>query len=197
MDQVLDFLREHLGDFTLIKVYIACAAAGGTVVLGQAGLNLFGLGGDADTDADVDADELDDGDGSMTFISVRTLASFLTIFGLVGWLGTEQGWGSAVTPLVALISGSSTMFIVAYLMFSFQKLTSSGNVKPRSAIGTTAQVYLKVPAKRTGTGKVTVTLQGRSQEFGAVTDGEEIPTGATCRLTGMTTEDTFEVEPLN
>ncbi len=197
MDQVLEWLNENLGDWALVKVYIACAVAGGSVLLGQAGLNLFGLGGDVDIDADVDADALDAGDGSVSFISVRTLASFMTIFGLVGWMGTAEEWGPVQTPLVALLAGSSTMLVVAYLMFSFRKLASSGNVKPREAVGKTAQVYLKIPAKRSGQGKITVTLQGRSQEFSAVTSGEELPTGAGCRLIGMTNEDTFEVEPLN
>ena len=197
MDQVLDWLKENLSDFALIKVYIACAAAGGTVLLGQAGLNLFGLGGDTDVDADVDADDLDTGDGSVSFISVRTLSSFMLMFGLVGWLGTAEEWGAVKTPFFALLAGSSTMLVVAYLMFMFHKLASSGNVKPRQAVGKTAQVYLKVPANRSGQGKVTVALQGRSLEFSAVTSGEEIPTGAACRLVGMTTEDTYEVEPLN
>ncbi len=197
MDQVLDWVRANLGTWTLIKVYVACAAAGGTVLLGQAGLNLFGLGGDTDVDADVDADDLDTGDGSVSFISVRTLASFMTMFGLVGWLGTAEGWGKTKTPLYALLAGSSTMLVVAYLMFSFRKLASSGNVKPASAIGSTAKVYLKIPGKHSGQGKVTVALQGRSLEFSAVTAGEELPTGASCRLIGMPTEDTFEVETLN
>lgn len=197
MDQVLDWVRGNLGAWTLMKVYIACATAGGAVLLGQAGLNLFGIGADTDVDADVDADELDTGDGSVSFISVRTLASFMTMFGLVGWLGTAEGWGGVKTPVIALLSGSSTMVVVAYLMFSFRKLASSGNVKPASAIGSTAQVYLKIPANGSGQGKVTVTLQGRTLEFSAITAGEEIPTGAACRLVGMTTEDTFEVEPLN
>jgi len=197
MDQVLDWLGTNLGTWTLIKVYMACAAAGGTVLLGQAGLNLFGLGGDADIDADVDADALDTGDGSVSFISVRTLASFMTMFGLVGWLGTAEGWGSVKTPVFALLAGSSTMLIVAYLMFTFRKLASSGNVRPADAVGRTAKVYLKIPGNHSGQGKVTVALQGRSQEFSAVTAGAEIPTGATCKLVGMNTEDTFEVEPLN
>jgi hypothetical protein len=201
MDEVLGWLKENVGGlfetFGLIKVYIACAVAGGTVLLGQAGLNLFGLGGDTDVDADVDADELDTGDGSVSFISVRTLASFATMFGLVGWLGTANEWGTWQTPLYALLAGSSTMLAVAYLMFTFRKLASSGNVRPIDAVGSTAQVYLRIPGQRSGQGKVTVTLQGRSQEFSAVTPGDAIPTGAACRLTGMTTEDTFEVEPLN
>ena len=197
MEQLLDWLRGNLSDWTLIKVYIACAIAGGTVLLGQAGLNLFGLGGDADVDADVDADDLDTGDGSVSFISIRTLSSFMTMFGLVGWLGTAEGWGGVRTPLFALLAGSSTMVIVAYLMFAFRRLASSGTIEPAGAVGSIARVYLKIPGNHTGRGKVTVSLQGRSQEFSAVTAGEEIPTGADCKLVGMTTEDTYEVEPTN
>lgn len=197
MDQFLDWVRENLGDWTLVRVYIACAVAGGTVLLGQAGLNLFGLGGDTDVDADVDADDLDAGDGSVSFISVRTLASFMTMFGLVGWLGTERGWGGIKTPLFALFSGASTMLIVAYLMYTFRKLVSSGNVDPQNAVGQTATVYLRIPGNHAGRGKVTVTLQGRSQQFDAVTAGEALPTGADCRLVGLATEDTFEVESLH
>ena len=196
MDQILEWARGTLSDFTLVKVYIACAIAGGSVLVGQAGLNLFGLGGDADIDADMDVDELDAGDGSISFISVRTLASFLTMFGLVGWAGTADGWGPTRTPIIAFLAGSSSMLVVAYLMFTFRKLVSSGNVQPKSAVGRTAKVYLKIPANRSGRGKVTVELQGRSLEFGAVTDGPEIPTGSDCRLVGMSTNDTFEVEAL-
>jgi hypothetical protein len=196
MNDALDWLRAHLGEWALVKVYIACAIAGGTILLGQAGLNLFGMGGDVDIDADVDADALDAGDGTVSFLSVRTLASFMTMFGLVGWLGTAQGWGELRTPLFAFLAGSSIMLLVAYMMFMFQRLASEGNLSPRTAIGKTARVYLKIPAARSGKGKVTVVLQGRSEQFSAVTAGEELPTGSDCRLVDMTTEDTFQVEPL-
>ena len=101
------------------------------------------------------------------------------------------------TPLFAFLAGSSTMVIVAYLMFTFRKLASSGNIQPAAAVGKTARVYLKIPGNHEGRGKVTVVLQGRSQQFGAVTAGDPIPTGADCRLVGMTTDDTYEVEALH
>ena len=98
MDQVLEWARNNLGNWALIKVYIACAVAGGSVLLGQAGLNLFGIGGDTDVDADVDADDLDTGDGTMGFISVRTLASFMTMLlrPFWGWRFSSRHWASSV-----------------------------------------------------------------------------------------------------
>ena len=196
LEGALEWAKDHLGTWTLVKAYIACAAAGGTVLLGQAGLNLFGLGGDVDVDADVDADALDAGDGSVQFLSVRTMASFLTLFGLVGWAGTAYGWGTVPTAAAALASGSSVMILVAYLLATFRKLQSQGNLDPRRAVGSSAQVYLRIPEKGAGQGKITVALQGRTAEFAAVSSGPELATGSTCRIVDMTTADTFVVEPL-
>jgi len=194
-DTITGWLKGNFSDFALSKLYITCAIAGGTVLLGQTGLNLFGIGGDTDVDPDVDVDDLDGGD-SLNFLSVRALAGFLTFFGLVGWVGTDAGWGQVGTVGAAFASGTSVMFLVAFLMRMFQRLASSGNVKPENAVGKTARVYLRVPAERSGKGKITVRVQDRSMEYEAVTRGPELPTGSECRIVEMITEGTFEVASL-
>jgi len=195
-DSITGWAKENLSDFAMAKVYIACAIAGGTVLIGQTGLNLFGLGGDTDIDPDIDVDALDGGD-SLNFLSIRALAGFLTFFGLVGWTGTDAEWGSGATVGAAFASGASVMLLIAFLMRFFQRMASSGNVQPHQAVGKTAQVYLKVPAERSGKGKITVRVQDRSMEFDAVTKGPELPTGSECRVVEMITESTFEVAPLD
>ena len=70
-------------------------------------------------------------------------------------------------------------------------------MRPENAVGKTAKVYLRVPGEHSGAGKITVSIQGRSQEFGAVTGGPELPTGSEARVLGMTTENTFEVVALD
>ena len=68
---------------------------------------------------------------------------------------------------------------------------------PQRAIGKVATVYLRVPGGRSGKGKITVSIQGRTVEFGAVTaSDDEIPTGAECRVVAMTSSNTFEVAPV-
>lgn len=195
-DSVVGWSREHLSDWTLIKVYMACAVAGGSVLIGQTGLSLFGLGGGEDVDADMDVDDIEGEGGSLSFLSIRALSGFLTFFGLIGWGGTAAEWGTAPTFLASMAGGGSVMFLIAWTMRFFQRLQSHGNLDPSSAVGKPAHVYLKIPSGRSGKGKITVSLQGRSCEFEAVSPGPELPSGSECRIVRMITEDTFEVAPL-
>ena len=196
-DTIVDWGKTHLGEWGMVKIYWACAIAGGSVLVAQTGLNLFGLGdADTDVDPDVDVDEVEGGD-DLNFLSIRALAGFLTFFGLVGWGGSGAGWPTAVHVPVAAAAGSFVMVMVAIIMRFFRRMTSSGTVQPFSAVGSSATVYLRIPARRSGKGKITVSLQGRSMQFDAMTAGEELPTGSECRILRMTTESTFEVGPLD
>ena len=192
---IVGWAKENLSDWTMVKVYIARAVAGGTVLIGQTGLSLFGLGGDADVDPDMDVDALDGAD-SLHFLSIRALAGFLTFFGLVGWGGTASGWNGGVTVLAAFGAGAMVMVFVAVIMRFFQRMHSAGNVESKNALGSTASVYLRIPGHHGGKGKITVSIQGRSMEYDAVTSGDEIPSGGVCRIVGMPTQDTFEVARL-
>ena len=185
-------------------VYLGCAAAGGTVLLVQTVMMLFG-GGDHDAGslhadhADIgqaDSGEHHGGDTGLSLLSVRSIAAFLTFFGLAGWGGTASGWGTFPTIAAAFGAGTLMLFAVAWI-FSFQrKLFSSGNVDPRNAVGLTARVYLRIPAQNSGKGKITVSVQGRTHEFSAWTAGPEIPTGQEVKVLRQLTADTFEVAPL-
>lgn len=195
-DKLLEWSGKHLSDWTVAKAYIACAVAGGAVILGQTGLNLFGLGGDADVDPDVDVDDIEGADG-LNFLSIRAMAGFLTFFGLVGWGGTAAGWGTGPTVLAAAAAGSTVMVLVAFIMRFFRRMASDGNVKPEEAVGKAARVYLRIPARGEGKGKVVLSLQGRSVEFDAVSSGDPLASGTQCRILRMTTDNTVEVGPLD
>lgn len=186
-------------DWTMTLVYMACAALGGTVLVLQTLLLLFGIGdadGDVDVHHDIGADGGDGHDGAFGLFSVRTVASFFTFFGLAGWYGTSSGWLPSVTVIIALLAGSGLMVLVALLVQAQMRLQSKGNLDPRNALGQPARVYLRIPARNAGLGKVTVKVQGRSAEFSAFTQGDELPTGALVKIVRQSTPDTFEVAPL-
>jgi hypothetical protein len=190
--------------WTMETVYLGCAAAGGTILLVQTGMMLFG---GASHDGDVmhadpsgighsGSGDHSGGDAGISLLSVRSIAAFLTFFGLAGWGGTSSGWGTFQTIGAAVGAGAVMLFAVAWL-FSFQsKLFSQGNLDPKQAVGCTARVYLRIPGQSSGKGKITVSIQGRTHEFSASTAGAEIATGREVKVVRQITQDTFEVEGL-
>ena len=87
---------------------------------------------------------------------------------------------------------------LASVMAAFRRLTHDGTARIEAAVGTTATVYLRVPANRTGPGKVTVTVQNRTVECEAVTAAPaDIPTGAPVRVVAVVGPTAVEVEPLS
>ncbi len=187
-------------------VYLVCAAAGGTVLVAQTVMLLFGHGDDAGdaghVDAPHDIGNADSGeahasDSGMSLLSVRTIAAFLAFFGLAGWAGERGGWGTLPTLAAALGAGSVMLLAVAWLFSLQKKLTAQGNLDPARAVGMTARVYLRIPAANSGKGKIHVVVQGRTAELAAFTKhASPIDTGAEVRVVRQVTADTFEVEPI-
>lgn len=184
-----DFLPKLFGDdFSIKTIYLVCSAIGGAVLSIQ--LLLLVLGGDTDADSDVDH-----GDG-FGFLSIRAIASFLTFFGLIGMWGLAKGWGAGLSTLLGLGAGTSMMLLVAWMISLQSKLAEEGNLDPDNALGKAATVYLRIPAQGEGRGKITVSVQGRTHEFQAVSRGPEHPTGSQVRVIRRVTANTFEVEAL-
>lgn len=178
----------QLSELSARTMYMGCALAGGAVLSIQ--LLLLFVGGDV---ADGDVDLETDGDG-LSFFSIRTLASFLTFFGLTGLYGMQQEWSSAATAGSSIGAGFGMMLAVAWLFSLQSKLNQDGNLEPLGAVGADAVVYLRIPEAGSGKGKITVVLQGRTAEYAAVTDGPELPTGSNVRILRMVNKATFTVE---
>lgn len=176
---------------SMYLIYFWSAAVGGGLLVISLLLTL--IGGDADGDVDADADA--DGDVSGGGLSFRTVVAFLTFFGLTGMLGLKLGWSELPSLGVATLAGGSAFWLVGLAMLQLHRLRSSGNVDIRNAVGVEGVVYLKIPAERTGTGSVTVPIQGRTMQYKAVTKGPEIRTGEFCRVVAVHAGDTLEVEP--
>ena len=88
------------------------------------------------------------------------------------------------------------MFGVAWMMRGLSRLNASGTVQIGNAAGLNGTVYLKVPGNNGGIGKVTIDIQGRSMECAAVTDGDEIATGARVKVVSVDGGETLKVIPL-
>ncbi len=180
----------------MTSVYWFCAILGSTLVLLQFCATLFGLGG-GDLDADGVPDALDlevetDGDGGgeaasdgdasgvpfLKALSIRTATAGAAFFGLGGLTGEALSLGRAATAGLAIVAGIAAIYGVYFLFRTLSRFGEDGSIRESTAVGATGTVYLRIPAKRSGRGKVVVSQQGRSMEYAAETDDEnELATG--------------------
>ncbi len=179
-------------------VFLYCAAIGGTFLVLQFLLLLFGLGGDTDTGSghDLGHDVGHDQGAFLKLFSLQTLTTFATFFGLVGMATENAGWSPLSVTLTAAVAGIGALWVVARLMRGLAALQSDGSVDLQNAVGHSGSVYLRIPPQGHGHGRVMLTVQGRTVECRAVSRALEIPTGAQVRVLEHTEDDVLVVEPM-
>lgn len=178
----------------MAHAYFFCAVFGFVIVTLSLLLGLLGIGGDgidggdvSDT-ADVDlADPAGDGsveaphDGGASFLrafSLRSLAAGVAFFGLGGLCALEFDATEPVALGVAIVCGVFAIWLVYKLMRTLSSFNQNGAIVAGSEKSAEGVVYLKIPARRLGMGKVEIIQQGRTMEYDALTDDpEELATG--------------------
>ena len=176
---IMDTMMHSFGELSrLMQIFWACAVAGSLVTAIQMLLTIFGGG---DVDGDVDAVSVDGLDAS-TMADLFTLKNFVNFFVGFGWAGVtfrqyidSDAWLLVVAALFGLLFIAMFLFLYKKLM----KLESNSAVGASACVGKSADVYLRIPAARSGKGKIQISLNGVPREFDAITDSSEtIPSGA-------------------
>jgi membrane protein implicated in regulation of membrane protease activity len=156
--------------------------------------------GDIDhVEAGGDVDMQVDGDLGIgfQFITLKNLVAFFTIFAWSGIACVDAGLSAGLSIVISTFSGLAMMVIMASIIYFMGKLSDDGTLKLSNAIGKIGSVYLTIPPKRKGFGKVQITVQG-VQTLDAMTDNEEeIPTGAVVEVIGVYNNETIIVKPSN
>jgi hypothetical protein len=158
-------------------------------------LTVLGSDADVDVDTDVDAD-IDAGDSiPFQFLSLKNIVAFFTVFGWSGIGFIHAGLASWLIILLATICGLLMMTAMAALFYFMSKLAESGTLNMKNAIGKLGEVYLVIPAKRGGMGKVQLNVQGSIRTLDAITDEPEtIPTSSIIQVVDVIDEQILLVK---
>lgn len=171
---------QHLDTFE--KTLWAIAILFSTIYTFQSILSISG--GDVDHAAG-DADSSVEHDDGMEyqFFTIKNMIAFFTMFGWVGIASHYGGMGKTATVLLAFAAGTIIVILTVIILKSMGRLKHSGTMELTNAINLTGTTYLFIPAKRGGTGKVHIKVQGSLRELPAMTDDEaEIATGKLIRV---------------
>lgn len=136
-------------------------------------------------------------DGVRIF-TVRGIIAFVAVGGWAGIAMVDLGLPNVWASVIAVFSGTLALLLVAWILKWSLSLQENGTLDPKNAIAHVGTVYLTVPPKRTGTGKVNLTFQERFVEMDAVTDcGHPLKPDTQIQVVGISGETTLIVRPLN
>ncbi len=163
------------------------------------------LGADADgTDFDMDVDTSLDGtdlsniDSGANLYTFRNFVNFFLGFGWTAIILQPSVKSTAVLVIISVLVGVALVALVMYMFKWLYSMQQSGNINVyKSAVGCQGKCYLRIPGERAGEGKVQITIQGAVREYDAVTDGDEIKTGASVKVLEAIDGNTLLVEELN
>jgi membrane-bound ClpP family serine protease len=140
------------------------------------------VGADAQDGLSADFDGDFDSDGPMQVFSLRNLINFLLGF---SWTGIS--FYGIITNKIGLILAST--FVGAFFVFVFfliirqiRKLSEDNSFRISDTLGKNAEVYLTIPANKSGFGKVLISVKGSNHELQAVSSGDLIPTGSMVKV---------------
>lgn len=178
----------------MLQVYWALAIIASVVFAIQAVMTFIGF--DAETNLDVPDDVDSDFDvEGFHLVSVKTIVSFVLGFGWTGVLLWNDIENPFLLGFLALIVGLIFMSLIAWMLYLVLKLDRDNTFRIQKVVGLSADVYLTIPASKSNTGKIIVSLNGSMHELEAVTlSSEPIATGSRVKIIGVETGETVLVE---
>lgn len=149
------------------------------ILLFQLVITIFGMdssdGVDVDTDTEFDSDS-ESGHSPFQLFTFRNLIAFFAVFGWTAISLTDEGVGHSATIMISLFAGIISMVSMAALVYFMYKLKEENIPSAKSALGKSAIVYLTIPKKGEGHGKVTVEINGTQKTISAYSIGPEFKT---------------------
>jgi len=152
------------------------------------------VAGGVDHDLDVHTDHVDVGHADFNLLTIKNLIAFFAIFGWTGIACIEGGLGTGLSVFISVFCGSVMMVVMAAIHYFMSKLADSGTLEMKNAIGKTGEVYLTIPARKTGSGKLQVKVQSSVRTLDAMTDElEDIKTGSIVEVVDLIGENILMV----
>ena len=169
-----------------MSIFLAIAIASFLLVTGSF---LFGHDHDMDHDHDHDhghgegghALESDAGEPTISFFSVKVLATLLMGFGAAGAIARHYQANYLVSSLIGLVCGLLLGGLMYAVLGVFYRQQASSLVATSTAIGRTATVTVSI--SEGGTGEVGLNLNDQYVNYSAsAKDGQPIARGQTVRV---------------
>jgi membrane protein implicated in regulation of membrane protease activity len=150
----------------------------------------------ADSSDGLDADfngDFSNVEAPFQLFSLRNLINFLLGFSWTGISFYTTIQNKTALIAFALAIGCTFVFLFFLLIKQIQKLAEDNSFKLEFTINKTAEVYLTIPANKSGQGKIIISVNGAYHELEAMTDNDKIPSGKKVKVIRIENNNTLIV----
>lgn len=135
-------------------------------------------------------------DAPFQLFSLRNMINFLLGF---SWAGIS--FYSIITNKPLLIAAALAVGVVFVALFfviikQVQKLEEDNSFQLANTLNKTAEVYLTIPEKKSGKGKIMISVNGSFHELIAMTEHDAIPSGSMIKVIKIENQDILIVEKI-
>lgn len=184
---------QHLEPLLRIFWFIAIPAS--IVFLIQSIMTFTGMDASDGNAADFDSN-LTETDAPFQLFTFRNLIHFLLGFGWTGIAFYHIISGKSLLIILSFLVGAGFVAMFFFIIKQIQRLAEDNTFKIKNALNKTGEVYLTIPADKSGKGKVQVSINGSYFELEAVTEQDKIETGALVRITRIASNNIVVVEKI-
>jgi hypothetical protein len=177
----------------LLRTFWYIAIPASVIFIIQTIMTFIGADASDGTSADFDGD-FDGTDAPFQLFSFRNLINFLLGFGWSGISFYALIKSPVLLMVVSLLIGCAFVYMFFIVIKQLMKLSENDTFKLANVLNKNAEVYLTIPANRSGKGKILVSVNGSVHELEAITDGEKINSGSIVRVTKIENENILIVE---
>jgi len=177
----------------LLKIFWFVAIPSSLVFIIQTIMTFIGADSSDGMNADFDGD-LGAVDAPFQLFSLRNLINFMLGF---SWTGISFYNSISSKPALLFLSlavGVFFVFMFFVIIKQLMRLAENNSFKFSNTLNKTAEVYLTIPEKKTGKGKIMISINGSFHELDAMTEKESIPTGSVVKVVKIENSDILIVE---
>lgn len=179
----------------MLKGYWYIAIPVSIIFLLQTIMSFVGADAADGLEADFDGD-LGETDAPFQLFSFRNLVNFLLGFSWAGITFYPIIASKFLVALIAFIIGLAFVALFFLIIRQIRKLSEDNSFRIRETLNKSAEVYLQIPAGKSGKGKIQISIRGSVHELDALTEGSAIQTGAMVKVMAVDTSGVLIVEKI-
>lgn len=155
------------------------------------------VGADSTDGLHADFDGVSDGaDAPFQLFSLRNLINFLLGFSWTGISFYATIQNSLFLILLSFIVGLLFIFIFFIIIKQVQKLAENNSFNIENTLNKSAEVYLTIPERKSGKGKIMISINGAFHELDAMTEHDKIPSNTIVKVVKIENNNILIVEIL-